>query len=58
MAKPIKETPHLTGKDAERFRANIFKNETDPTTRVSREERERVKESYRKLKLISTFPEY
>lgn len=50
MAKPIKETPVLFGKDAERFIQSI-KN----VKPASEEERKRVKDAYEKLKSIATF---
>lgn len=45
MALPIKDTPVLTGKDAERFLKNI----SNPKP-VSKEEYERAKAIYNKLK--------
>ncbi|WP_293710321.1 hypothetical protein [uncultured Parabacteroides sp.] len=50
MAKPIKETPVLFGKDAERFIQSI--EEVKP---ASAEEKKRVKDAYEKLKRIATF---
>lgn len=50
MARPIKETPVLTGKDAERFAERI----AHPTP-VSKEEREEARKAYEFFKSISTF---
>ncbi|MEJ2255285.1 MAG: hypothetical protein P8Y75_13165 [Nitrospirota bacterium] len=46
MAKPIKETPILHGKDAERFQNKIKENES---RKVSRAEYERVMTNYKRL---------
>lgn len=51
MARPIKETPVLKGKDAERFverMANVG--------RASAQEIEEAKKAYEAFKAISTFP--
>ena len=45
MARPIKETPVLTGKDAERFRWHM-----DHPSPVSEEEKERARLTYETLK--------
>lgn len=50
MARPIKETPVLTGKDAERF-AEKMKN-IKPETK---EEKEAAKKVYEKFKAIASF---
>lgn len=50
MARPIKETPELYGKDAERFEKLI--SEPSP---VSQEERERARRAYEVMKSISNF---
>lgn len=50
MARPIKETPILYGKDAERF-VRDMKN-VQP---ASEEERKRVRASYEKIKKLATF---
>ena len=50
MAKPIKETPLLYGRDAKRFVEN---NRT--VNKVSAEEKKRIQESYKALKGISRF---
>ncbi len=50
MARPIKETPILYGKDAERF-VRDMKN----VKPASEEERKRVRASYEKIKKIATF---
>lgn len=51
MARPIKETPELTGKDAERFAqrlANpIFESEAEKLA---------IKNAYESFKAIATFP--
>jgi len=46
MAKPIKETPFLRGKDAETFVAKINKNKD---VKAPREEYDRVMANYRKI---------
>lgn len=51
MARPIKETPVLKGKDAERFT-----NEMENVGRASKEEIEEARKAYEALKAISTFP--
>jgi len=43
MARPIKETPVLTGKDAARFEKIIKKNETK---RISSNEFQKAKQAY------------
>lgn len=50
MARPIKETPELHGKDAERFERTISKPQP-----VSKEEREKAREAYEFMKSISNF---
>ncbi|MBO5296621.1 MAG: hypothetical protein J6B03_03380 [Candidatus Homeothermus sp.] len=50
MARPIKETPILYGKDAERFEKLI--SQPNP---VSKEEKERAKKAYEIMKSISNF---
>lgn len=50
MARPIKETPILYGKDAERF-VRDMKN----VKPASEEERKRVRASYEKIKKLATF---
>ncbi|MDE6397209.1 MAG: hypothetical protein K2K84_08050 [Muribaculaceae bacterium] len=50
MAKPIKETPELTGKDAIRFE-NIISTPKP----VSPEERERARKAYEMMNSISNF---
>lgn len=45
MARPIKDTPVLTGKDAERFRWHM-----DRPSPVSEEEKERARLAYETLK--------
>jgi len=51
MARPIKETPVLRGRDAENFAKRIA---TPPP--VSREEKEAARKAYEAFKAISTFP--
>ncbi|MEN8263953.1 MAG: hypothetical protein ABFR82_10845 [Nitrospirota bacterium] len=48
MAKSIKETPTLIGKDAQRFSEKMKKNEK---RRVTSAEYNRVKSNYNKVKL-------
>ncbi len=50
MARPIKETPELFGKDAERFEKII--SQLQP---VSDQEKERAKKAYELMKSISNF---
>ena len=50
MAKPIKETPFLTGRDAE-----IFIEDNKLVEKASCEEKEEINESYENLKSIATF---
>jgi dsDNA-specific endonuclease/ATPase MutS2 len=50
MARPIKETPELYGKDAERFEKMISQQKP-----VSKEERERARKAYEVMKSISNF---
>ncbi len=51
MAKPIKETPVLRGKDAENFARRI----ANPSP-VSNSEKEAARKAYEAFKAISTFP--
>ena len=50
MARPIKETPELHGKDAERFERMIAKPKP-----VSNEEREKARMAYEFMRSISNF---
>ena len=50
MARPIKETPTLTGKDAERFLIEMA--DAKP---VSEEARQRAKSVFERFKAIATF---
>lgn len=50
MARPIKETPELRGKDAVRFETII----STPKP-VSKEEKERARKAYEVMKSISNF---
>ena len=51
MARPIKETPVLKGKDAERFAKRMAQ-----VGRASKEELEEARKAYETFKTISTFP--
>lgn len=51
MARPIKETPVLTGKDAERFAERMAN-----VGRASAGEIEEARKVYEAFKAISTFP--
>ena len=50
MARPIKETPVLKGKDAEHFIYNL-----EHPTPVSAEEVTKARETYERFKSIATF---
>jgi hypothetical protein len=50
MAKPIKETPILKGKDAEKFVRDIQKS-----NKLSVEASNKIKESFNKLNTIAQF---
>ena len=50
MARPIKDTPELYGKDAERFESIISK-----TKAASKTEKERAREAYETMRSISNF---
>lgn len=50
MARPIKETPVLTGKDARRFEKRL-----QAVKPVSKEEISRINKSYAIFKKIATF---
>ena len=52
MAKPIKETPILSGKDAKRFSNEIEKGRTQI---ISKEVRERIRANYKILSEIANF---
>ncbi|MDX2190521.1 MAG: hypothetical protein SFY32_11720 [Bacteroidota bacterium] len=52
MAKPIKETPILSGKDAVTFLSEIKSSENK---RVTQNESERIKSNFNALKAISNF---
>lgn len=51
MARPIKETPVLKGKDAERFAEKM-----ETVGRASAKEIEEAHKAYEAFKAISTFP--
>ena len=50
MAKPIKETPFLTGKDAD-----TFVKENKEVKKASNEEKEEIKEDYELLMSLAEF---
>lgn len=50
MAKPIKETPVLTGKDAE-----VFIKNADNVVRINAQERARIRENFARLQAIAKF---
>lgn len=50
MARPIKETPELFGRDAERFEKMISQSKP-----VSKKEKERARKAYEVMKSISNF---
>jgi hypothetical protein len=50
MAKPIKETPFLYGKDAD-----TFVKENKGVKKVSKEEKEEIKEDYESLITLAEF---
>jgi hypothetical protein len=52
MARPIKETPVLKGKAAVRFMEDMEKSKDK---RISKEELEKIRNNYEKLKAISKF---
>lgn len=51
MARPIKETPVLTGKDAKRFAEKMANLKPE-----SKKEKEAARKAYEKIKAIATFP--
>lgn len=51
MARPIKETPVLRGRDAETFARRL-----ENPTPVSKEEKDAARKAYEAFKAISTFP--
>ncbi len=50
MARPIKETPVITGKDAQRFEEKM-----QNVVPVSKEEKECARKAYEELKAIASF---
>ena len=52
MARPIKETPVLSGQDAVVFREEMEKAKTQ---KASPEERKRIMDNYRKFRAITNF---
>lgn len=48
MARPVKETPVLTGKDARRFETILKKNEN---VKVPRESYDRAMQTFNRIKL-------
>ncbi|MCL2281742.1 MAG: hypothetical protein FWC26_00305 [Fibromonadales bacterium] len=51
MARPIKETPTISGKDSIRFQEAM-----DNLVPFSEEKKESIEQSYQLLKSIATFP--
>jgi len=51
MARPIKETPTISGKDSVRFQEAM-----DNLVPISREEKEEQRRAYEFMKSIATFP--
>ena len=51
MARPIKDTPTISGKDAKRFLKAM-----ENVVPISKEEREKMKKAYEWSKSIATFP--
>ncbi len=52
MAKPIKETPVLSGKDAKEF---FQKMEEAKSIKLSKQEADKIKENFTKLSSIAKF---
>jgi hypothetical protein len=52
MARPIKETPILTGEDSKRFTQRMKEAEAKP---VDKAERDRIRENFAKLNAIAKF---
>jgi ribosomal protein L7/L12 len=52
MARPIKETPILKGKDAKKFMEQMDKLSRAP---VSKKERDAIRENYEKIHKIAKF---
>ena len=52
MALPIKDTPTLTGEDADRFLDEVY---SDSPEKVSSEERKEIHKNYEFIKSISKF---
>lgn len=55
MATPIKDTPVLTGKDAQRFDSLMKKNEGK---KISKEERDRIFEAGKKFEIVNGMEAY
>ena len=55
MATPIKDTPVLTGKDAQRFDAWLKNNEGK---KISQEERDRIMTAGKTIKVVNNMEEY
>lgn len=49
MARPVKETPILEGKDAREFEKTIKENES---RKVTREEYERAEKAFEEIKIL------
>ena len=54
MAKPIKETPVLTGEDARRFEAWMSENEGN---KISHDEHAKLRSIYHSVKVVDNRPE-
>ncbi|WP_343744778.1 hypothetical protein [Chitinophaga sp.] len=52
MARPIKETPVLKGKEAAKFLAEVNRSKNE---KVSKETLEQIKKNFEKLKAIANF---
>ena len=50
MARSVKETPILTGKDAKRFEQAIKANENKP---ITPQERERIQDAWRQFEVVT-----
>lgn len=55
MATPIKDTPVLTGKDAQRFDAWLKNNEGK---KITQEERDRIMAAGKKIRVVNGMDEY
>ena len=55
MAKPIKETPVLQGKQADNFIKAVEENKRDKSNKISKESYEKSKKLYLKVLSNATF---